>query len=219
MNVESGFQIADLRGVVRRRVKVVLASWLVVSLAAYWLAMALPNEYESFATVLVEPQAVDEGLIKAGVATSDLNRRLGLMAAKIMSRHRLSRIIDDLELYEDESNYLERQEIINLMRDQVKVEPVIPEIGVSAEIAACLDEAKRIAAEAEAKRKAEQEAKRLEAAKLPMALNARFRHTKDLPNKAPSGTPYRWRTRGGERWLCLGDAPDSSEQLDLLSAI
>ncbi len=128
MNVESGFQIADLKGVVRRRAKLVFATWLVVSLASYWLAMALPNEYESSATVLVEPQSVDEELIRAGVARSDLNRRLGLMAAKIMSRPRLSRIIDDLSLYREESNYLERQEIINLMRDQVKVEPVIPEL-------------------------------------------------------------------------------------------
>lgn len=128
MNVESGFQIADLKGVVRRRAKLVFATWLVISLASYWLAMALPNEYESSATVLVEPQSVDEELIRAGVARSDLNRRLGLMAAKIMSRPRLSRIIDDLSLYREESNYLERQEIINLMRDQVKVEPVIPEL-------------------------------------------------------------------------------------------
>jgi len=128
MNVESGFQIADLKGVVRRRAKLVFATWLVISLASYWLAMALPNEYESSATVLVEPQSVDEELIRAGVAPSDLNRRLGLMAAKIMSRPRLSRIIDDLSLYREESNYLERQEIINLMRDQVKVEPVIPEL-------------------------------------------------------------------------------------------
>ncbi|MCH8134255.1 MAG: hypothetical protein IIA30_17045 [Myxococcales bacterium] len=128
MNVESGFQMADLKGVLRRRAKLVFATWLVVSLASYWLAMALPNEYESSATVLVEPQSVDEELIRAGVARSDLNRRLGLMAAKIMSRPRLSRIIDDLSLYREESNYLERQEIINLMRDQVKVEPVIPEL-------------------------------------------------------------------------------------------
>ena len=128
MNVESGFQIADLKGVLRRRAKLVFATWLVVSLASYWLAMALPNEYASFATILVEPQAVDEELIHSGVDSSDLNRRLGLMAAKIMSRPRLSRVINDLALYREESNYLERQEIINLMRDQVKVEPVIPEL-------------------------------------------------------------------------------------------
>ena len=59
-------------------------------LGAYWLAMALPNEYSSYATVLVEPQAVSPQLVKAGVSSSDLNERLHLMTAQILSRPRLS---------------------------------------------------------------------------------------------------------------------------------
>lgn len=128
MNVDAGFQLGDLKGMVRRRARTVVGVFLVVSLAAFWLAMALPNEFESYATVLVEPQAVDPSLVEAGVPKSDLNRRLHLMAAQILSRPRLSRIIDELGLYEDESKYLLRDEIINLVRDHVRVEPVIPEL-------------------------------------------------------------------------------------------
>ena len=80
MNVEAGLQLSDLQGVIRRRAKLVLGVALLVALAAYWLAMALPNEYESYATVLVEPQSVDPNLVEAGIPQSDLNRRLFLMA-------------------------------------------------------------------------------------------------------------------------------------------
>ena len=128
MNLDGGLQIQDLRGILRRRGKVMAGSALVLVLAAYWLAMALPNVYTSYATVLVEPQAVDPKLVEAGVAKSDLNRRLHLMTAEILSRPRLSRIIDDLELYRDESEYMLRDEIIDLMRDHVHVEPVVPEL-------------------------------------------------------------------------------------------
>jgi polysaccharide chain length determinant protein (PEP-CTERM system associated) len=128
MNLEAGLQLPDLRGIVRRRAKVVLGVALVVALAGYWIAMALPNEYESFATVLVEPQSVDPDLVEAGVPQSDLNRRLGLMAAQILSRPRLSRVIDELGLYPEESNYLLREEVINLMRDHVRISPVVPEL-------------------------------------------------------------------------------------------
>ena len=128
MNVEAGLQLSDLQGVIRRRAKLVLGVALLVSLAAYWLAMALPNEYESYATVLVEPQSVDPDLVEAGVPESDLNRRLYLMAAQILSRPRLSRMIDEFGLYEEESNYLVRDEVIDLMRGQIRVEPVIPEL-------------------------------------------------------------------------------------------
>jgi polysaccharide chain length determinant protein (PEP-CTERM system associated) len=128
MNIDGGLQISDLGGILRRRAKVVGATTLVIALASYWIAMALPNVYTSFATVLVEPQAVDPDLVKAGVAQSDINQRLHLMAAQILARPRLSKIIDDLGLYKEESKYLLRQELIDLMRNDVRVEPVIPEL-------------------------------------------------------------------------------------------
>lgn len=131
MNADGGLQINELGGILRRRAKVVAATALGVSLAAYWLAMALPNTYTSYATVLVEPQAVAEDLVKAGVADSDLNQRLHLMTAQILSRPRLSRIIDEHALYQEESEYLLREEVIDLMRERVRVEPVIPELQQS----------------------------------------------------------------------------------------
>ncbi|MGE4608631.1 MAG: hypothetical protein AAEJ52_18010 [Myxococcota bacterium] len=124
MNVESGLQIGDIWGLVHRRGKVIVSTSLVLMLAAYWVAMALPNEYLSYATVLVEPQTVDPDLVSAGVADSDLNSRLALMTARILSRARLSRIIDELELYPEESTNLLREEVIDLMREMVTVEPV-----------------------------------------------------------------------------------------------
>jgi polysaccharide chain length determinant protein (PEP-CTERM system associated) len=128
MNAEAGLQLSDLAGIVRRRVAVMGGVALAVFLVFYWVAMALPNEYESYATVLVEPQSVAPELVKAGVRESDLNERLHLMTAEILSRPRLSRLIDDLHLYEDESQYLLREEVISMMRDNLRVEPVIPEL-------------------------------------------------------------------------------------------
>jgi polysaccharide chain length determinant protein (PEP-CTERM system associated) len=128
MNLDGGIQISDLGGILRRRIKVVAATALGVALLVYWIAMALPNVYTSYATVLVEPQAVAEELVKAGVAQSDINQRLHLMTAQILARPRLSRIIDELGLYKEESKYLLREELIDLMRKDVRVEPVVPEL-------------------------------------------------------------------------------------------
>ena len=113
MNVEGGIQLADLWGIARRRAKLVVATSTGVALAFYWIAMALPNQYESYATVLVTPQTVDPALVAAGVPESDLNNRLYLMTAEILSRGRLSKIIDDLGLYSDESEYMVREQIID----------------------------------------------------------------------------------------------------------
>ena len=48
------------------------------------------------------------------------------MTAQILARSRLSRIIDDLELYEDESEYMLREEIIDLMRSKIRFVPILP---------------------------------------------------------------------------------------------
>ncbi len=128
MNVESGFQLADVSGFVRRRAKAMLAVAGVITLAAYWLAMALPNEYESSSTILVEPQSVSKELVEAGIPESDLNSRLHLMSAQILSRARLSRIIDDLKLYQEESRSRVREEIIDMMRGRIHVAPVFSEL-------------------------------------------------------------------------------------------
>jgi len=128
MNVDGDLQLGDLAGIVRRRGKIAAFTALVVALASYWIAMALPNVFTSYATVLVEPQSVDEELVRAGVQGSDINERLHIMSAQILSRPRLSAIIDKVGLYKRESEYMLREEVIDLMRSRIRVEPVIPEL-------------------------------------------------------------------------------------------
>ena len=128
MNADNGIQLGDLLGIARRRGYVAGLTALVVLGITFVIAASLPNVYTSYATVLVEPQSVAEDLVKAGVAESDLNQRLHLMTAQILSRSRLSSIIDEFGLYEDESDYMLREEIIDLMRERVNVEPVFPDL-------------------------------------------------------------------------------------------
>ena len=129
MSLQAGIQLSDLQGVLRRRAGVVAGVALVVALGVYWVAMALPNEYESSATIFVEPQAISQELVRAGVE-SDLAHRLNLMTSQILSRPRLSRVIDELDLYEDESKTMLREEVIQMMRDRIRIIPVVPEIEV-----------------------------------------------------------------------------------------
>jgi succinoglycan biosynthesis transport protein ExoP len=123
MNVESGAPI-DLVGALRRRAALIASVAGAVFLVAYWVAMALPNEYTSYATMLVEPPSVNETLVESGVAERDINTRLNLMTAQILSRPRLSKLIDDYKLYDKESKEMTRAEVIDIMRSAVRVVPV-----------------------------------------------------------------------------------------------
>ncbi|MBY0398652.1 hypothetical protein K2X89_00015 [Myxococcota bacterium] len=128
MNLEQGNQVFDLVGFARRRGKLAAAIAGSVLLATYWVAMALPNLYASSSTILVEPQSVDDTIVDSGVRESDLNERLGLMTADILSRARLSQIIEDFDLYQDEAKRMERAEVVEHMRSFVSVEPVFNQL-------------------------------------------------------------------------------------------
>jgi polysaccharide chain length determinant protein (PEP-CTERM system associated) len=127
MDEEQGLQLSELFAVVRRRRALIVTMSGSILLASIFLAAVLPNEYETYATLLVEPQTISEKLVTATQGETDLNYRLNLMAAEILSRSRLSRIIDALELYEEESEEMTREEVIGMMRNQIQVLPVIPE--------------------------------------------------------------------------------------------
>ena len=125
MNSQQSAQIPNISGLLKRRFRTMVVVAGAIFLGMYWIAMALPNQYSSYATILVEPQAVDEGLVSAGVRESDLKERLGIMTAEILSRPRLSRLIDEFGLYPEESKRLQRSEVIDIMRSHIVVEPVL----------------------------------------------------------------------------------------------
>lgn len=128
MNENQAFELSGLRDVARRRAWVIAPFAGAIVLASTLLAALLPNRYEAWTTLLVAPQTVSKKLVEAGVEESDLNNRLHLMTMQILSRGRLSKVIDDLKLYQEESQEMTREEVIELMRDAIRVEPVLPQM-------------------------------------------------------------------------------------------
>jgi polysaccharide chain length determinant protein (PEP-CTERM system associated) len=128
MNVERGFQLQDLRRILKRRAALIATLAFGVFLLSILIAFWLPNQYSAATMLLVEPQVISKEILKAGSEKSNLNQRLHIMTAQILSRSRLSRIIDDLKLYPSESRRWTREEVIDYMRKHIRVEPVLPEL-------------------------------------------------------------------------------------------
>jgi len=130
MQTSDGLQIPDLAGMLRRRLSVAAAVAGAIFLLSIVLAAVLPGQYDAAATLMIEPQSVSKSLVEAGLEDSDLNNRLHLMQMQILSRGRLSRVIDELGLYPEESAEMTREDIIVMMRQQISVVPVLPEMEV-----------------------------------------------------------------------------------------
>ncbi|MDJ0869032.1 MAG: hypothetical protein QNK03_23190 [Myxococcota bacterium] len=125
---EQTFDLRDLKRVFRRHLRKMIVVAETIFLISIVLAAVLPNTFQASTTLLVEPQTISRKLVEGGLDQGDITNRLHLMTMQILSRPRLSRIIDDLGLYAEESEEMTREEIIEYMRSKIEVQPVLPEL-------------------------------------------------------------------------------------------
>jgi polysaccharide chain length determinant protein (PEP-CTERM system associated) len=106
---------------IRRRWWVVVPT-TVIALAAALFTFLLPKRFESEAMILVEGQQVPERYVTANT-TSDLGEVLLLMTDAILSRTQLLQIIDEFGLYSKERNRLAPEQLAELMRSNIVIQP------------------------------------------------------------------------------------------------
>jgi succinoglycan biosynthesis transport protein ExoP len=128
MDTEQGIQLDDLKRILERRSQLVLAVAAAGLLLAIFVAAILPNQFESRATLLIEPQTISQKLVESNLTETELNSRLHLISMQILSRGRLSRVIDEFDVYPELERKLTREEIIEKMRSEISVTPVLSEL-------------------------------------------------------------------------------------------
>jgi len=111
--------------IARRRRWWILSGFGVVTLSAILIAYLLPAEYRSEATILVEQQQVPERYVTP-TTTADLLQALQAMTQDILSRTRLLQIMSEFDLYAAEKKRLGPEELVQLMRKRIEIEPLVP---------------------------------------------------------------------------------------------
>lgn len=138
MDMEQGFQLDDMRGLFRRRGLVMATIAGGTLLASLLIAAWIPNEFEATTTLLIEKQTISERLVEPGAPDTDINDRLHLLQMQILSRGRLSEVIEgfkrngNVEIYPELEAELTRAEVIEYMRSKIKLTPVLPELATEA---------------------------------------------------------------------------------------
>jgi succinoglycan biosynthesis transport protein ExoP len=99
---------------------VVLATWA-LSLASIVVIAKLPDYYQAKTTILVDPQKIPERYVVPTVTQSPAER-LNTLSQEVLSATRLQQIIDELQLYPDLRHSLSPEQLIDRMRQDLKVE-------------------------------------------------------------------------------------------------
>jgi polysaccharide chain length determinant protein (PEP-CTERM system associated) len=120
MNAVADFDISQILSNLYRRKGLIISVFIVVSLLAAYLAVALPRIYRSSTLIVVTPQRVPTSFISSTV-TIDLNERMQSIAQEILSRTQLEKIIQEFDLYPSEPKE-SIEERIERLRRKIKVE-------------------------------------------------------------------------------------------------
>ena len=114
-------ELSEIKGMIRRQrwlfLKLFLLGWVVV----WGISWGMPSIYRSGTLILVEQPAVPEKLVASNIDI-DIQRQLDSITEQILSRTRLSRIIETLNLYSEERKHKSADDLVEQMRKDIDIE-------------------------------------------------------------------------------------------------
>src|SRR5687768_1814989 len=111
--------LSILRTIWKRRIPI-LAAWILLAAFVAAIVRKLPSVYQANALVLIDSQKIPEKFVSAAVA-SDLEERITSISQLILSSGELKKIIEDFGLYKDERKTHFEEDILELMRNDIKI--------------------------------------------------------------------------------------------------
>jgi len=84
------------------------------------VSVTLPNRYRASTSILIIPQRVPENFVQSTV-TAGISERLTVISQQILSRTRLERIIQELDLYKKERAEMIMEDVVTQMRADINV--------------------------------------------------------------------------------------------------
>lgn len=125
---EQIINLQDIRGIVRRRKIGFLITTVVILCMAAVVAVIIPPSYRSETTILVEGQQIPEVFVHSTV-TADVTERLEVISHQVLSRTRLSEIMQQQHLYPEMRDRYTVEEIVEKMRRDIRLQTIGGEVA------------------------------------------------------------------------------------------
>ncbi|NWG75347.1 MAG: lipopolysaccharide biosynthesis protein [Rubrivivax sp.] len=125
--MQDGIDIKTIQGILRRRKRIFLLTFLSLFLIGGLTAFLLPPVFLSKATILIEGQQIPQEYVRTTI-TSFVEERLQIITQRIMSRGKLMDIINRFDLYRDMKDRYTTEEILETMRKDIKFKTISAEV-------------------------------------------------------------------------------------------
>src|SRR6185436_12877212 len=112
--------VQDIMRLLRRRAWLVVVPPLLTVFPALIYSSRIPNVYESDMLIAIDPQRVPDAFVRSTV-TLGTDLRMEAISVKVRSRTNLQRMIDEFNLYPDQRQRMQMEDVVRLMNDSIKV--------------------------------------------------------------------------------------------------
>ena len=119
--------LSDLVEICKRRWRQGILPALIIFFAALAMALFLPAQYQSNATILIEHQEIPSDLVRSTV-TSYADQRIQMISQRVLSTSNLSRIVQKYDLYQEELKSTPLSTILTQMRDHIQIDMVSADV-------------------------------------------------------------------------------------------
>jgi len=121
MPLRPDMEPAEFLDILRRRKWMILFSVLIVFFGATLYCVLASDLYQSSVKIRIIPPAVPEGMVRStvNIGTKD---RLALIQQEILSRRRLSAVIDEMNLFKGYRQGIFSGDVVDIMRDHISME-------------------------------------------------------------------------------------------------
>jgi polysaccharide chain length determinant protein (PEP-CTERM system associated) len=116
-------ELRDYGKLFLRRKWVIVFSVLAILFAASVYCVITPELYKSSITILIIPQTVPEDYVRSTVSAK-VDKQLATIKQQLMSRTTLTKVMDELHLFEAERRKLSSEELVSRMRKMIQIEVV-----------------------------------------------------------------------------------------------
>jgi polysaccharide biosynthesis transport protein len=119
--------LSDYLEILRRRKWSLILPFFLIFVPVVAVAILLPSVYQSTATILIEEQDIPSDFVMATV-TSYAEQRIQAINQRIMSSTRLMEVINRFRLYQHLRNKRTMEEIVAMMKEDVKLSPISADV-------------------------------------------------------------------------------------------
>jgi polysaccharide biosynthesis transport protein len=118
----------DYWKILKRRKWFLLVPFFLIVILAGAVALLLPPVYKSTATILIEQREIPEEYVTSSMTTY-AEQRIQSIRQRVLTTTQLAALIEQFTLYADQRETKTMDEIIAIMRSEIKLEPVSVEIA------------------------------------------------------------------------------------------